>query len=129
MRQVAGRLRLDMSQYRNVQAFAQFGSSELDVATRNQLERGQRMTEVLKQPQYEPMSLHEEVEILYAAVNGYLDDVPVNKVRDFETAFRRFMASSHPDTAEAIEDKKEITPEIEEKLKAAIDEFKQTMPY
>jgi F-type H+-transporting ATPase subunit alpha len=129
MRQVAGRLRLDMSQYRNVQAFAQFGSSELDVATRNQLERGQRMTEVLKQPQYEPMNLHEEVEILYAAGNGYLDDVPVNKVRDFETAFHRFMASSHPDTGEAIEDKKEITPEIEEKLKAAIDEFKQTMPY
>ncbi|HUS82561.1 MAG TPA: F0F1 ATP synthase subunit alpha [Dehalococcoidia bacterium] len=129
MRQVAGRLRLDMAQYRNVQAFAQFGSSELDVATRNQLERGQRMTEVLKQPQYEPMSLHEEVGILYAAVNGYLDDVPVNKIRDFETAFHRFMASSHPDTGEAIEDKKEITPEIEEELKAAIDEFKQTMPY
>jgi F-type H+/Na+-transporting ATPase subunit alpha len=129
MRQVAGRLRLDMSQYRDVQAFAQFGSSELDVATRNQLERGQRMTEVLKQPQYEPMSLHEEVAILYAAVNGYLDDVPVNKIRDFETAFRRFMASSHPDAGEAIEDKKEITPEIEEKLKTAIDEFKQTMPY
>ena len=129
MRQVAGRLRLDMSQYRNVQAFAQFGTSELDVATRNQLERGQRMTEVLKQPQYEPMSLHEEVEILYAAVNGFLDDVPVNKIRDFEMAFRRFMASSHPDIGEAIEDKKEITPEIEEKLKTAINEFKQTMPY
>ena len=129
MRQVAGRLRLDMSQYRNVQAFAQFGSSELDVATRNQLERGQRMTEVLKQPQYQPMNLHQEVAILYAAVNGYLDDVPVNKIRDFETAFQRFMDSSHPDIGEAIEDKKEITPEIEEKLKAAIDEFKQTMPY
>jgi len=129
MRQVAGRLRLDMSQYRNVQAFAQFGTSELDVATRNQLERGQRVTEVLKQPQYQPMNLHEEVEILYAAINGHLDDVAVNKIRDFETAFHRFMGSSHPDVGAAIEDKKEITPEIEEGLKAAINEFKQTMPY
>ena len=129
MRQVAGRLRLDMSQYHNVQAFAQFGTSELDVATRNQLDRGQRVTEVLKQPQYEPMNLHEEVEILYAAVNGHLDDVAVNKIRDFETAFQRFMASSHPDLGEAIEEKKEITPEIEEGLKAAINEFKQSMPY
>jgi len=129
MRQVAGRLRLDMSQYRDVQAFAQFGTSELDVATRNQLDRGQRVTEVLKQPQYEPMKLHQEVEILYAANNGYLDDVPANKIRDFETAFQRFMASTHPDLGEAIEDKKEITPEIEEGLKAAINEFKQTMPY
>ncbi|MBE3111728.1 MAG: F0F1 ATP synthase subunit alpha [Acidobacteria bacterium] len=129
MRQVAGRLRLDMAQYHNVQAFAQFGTSELDVATRNQLDRGQRITEVLKQPQYEPMNLHQEVEILYAAVNGLLDDVAVNKIRDFETAFQRFMASSHPDLGEAIEDKKEITPEIEEGLKAAINEFKQSMPY
>ncbi len=129
MRQVAGRLRLDMAQYTNVQAFAQFGTSELDVATRNQLERGQRVTEVLKQPQYEPMNLHEEVEILYAAINGFLDDVPVNKIRDFETAFHKFMASSHPDLGQQIEDKKEITPEIEEGLKSAIGEFKQTMPY
>ena len=129
MRQVAGRLRLDMAQYRNVQAFAQFGTSELDVATRNQLERGQRVTEALKQPQYEPMNLHQEVQILYAAINGHLDDVAVNKIRDFETAFHRFMASSHPDIGDAIEDKKEITPEIEEGLKAAINEFKQTMPY
>jgi F-type H+-transporting ATPase subunit alpha len=129
MRQVAGRLRLDMAQFSNVQAFAQFGTSELDVATRNQLERGQRVTEVLKQPQYQPMNLHEEVEILYAAVNGHLDDVPVNKINDFEKAFHSFMASSHPDVGAAIEDKKEITPEIEEGLKKAIDEFKKTMPY
>jgi F-type H+-transporting ATPase subunit alpha len=129
MRQVAGRLRLDMSQYRNVQAFAQFGTSELDVATRNQLERGQRVTEVLKQPQYQPMNLHEEVEILYAAVNGHLDDVAVDKISDFEKAFHSFMASSHPDIGAAIEEKKEITSEIEEGLKAAIDEFKKTMPY
>jgi F-type H+-transporting ATPase subunit alpha len=129
MRQVAGRLRLDMSQYANVQAFAQFGTSELDVATRNQLDRGQRVTEVLKQPQYQPMNLHEEVSILYAAVNGFLDDVPVNKIRDFELAFQKFMASAHPDVGTAIEDKKEVTPEIEEGLKTAIGEFKQTMPY
>jgi F-type H+-transporting ATPase subunit alpha len=75
------------------------------------------------------MNLHEEVEILYAATNGLLDDVPVNKIRDFETAFHKFMASSHPELGQQIEDKKEITPEIEEGLKAAIGEFKQTMPY
>ncbi len=95
MRQVAGGMRLDLSQYRELQAFAQFGTSELDVATRNQLERGQRITEVLKQPQYQPMPLRQQVEILYAVVNGFLDDVPVDKVRDFEVAFHRFMESSH----------------------------------
>ena len=117
------------SRHRRAQAFAQFGTSELDVATRNQLERGQRVTEVLKQPQYEPMNLHEEVEILYAATNGLLDDVPVNKIRDFESAFHKFMASSHSEVGQQIEEKKELTPEIEEGLKAAIGEFKQTMPY
>ena len=97
MSQVAGRLRLDLAQYREVQAFAQFGTAELDVATRRQLERGQRITEVLKQPQYEPMSLRQQVVILYAVVNGYLDDVPVGKVAAFETAFHRFMESNHPE--------------------------------
>ncbi|MGQ9572544.1 MAG: F0F1 ATP synthase subunit alpha [Dehalococcoidia bacterium] len=129
MRQVAGRLRLDLAQFRELQAFAQFGTAELDAATRRQLERGQRLTEVLKQPQYEPMPLHQQVEILYAAVNGYLDDVPVAKVRPFETAFHRFMESNHPDIGRDIEEKKQITPETEAKLKAAIAEFKETIPY
>jgi F-type H+-transporting ATPase subunit alpha len=129
MRQVAGRLRMDLSQFREVQAFAQFGAGELDVATRRQLERGQRLTEVLKQPQYEPMSLRQQVEILYAAVNGYLDDLPVGKVQSFETAFDRYMESNHPEIGRDLEEQKQITPETEEKLKAAIVQFKETVPY
>jgi len=129
MRQVAGRMRLDLSQYRELQAFAQFGSSELDVATRNQLERGRRVTEVLKQPQYQPMPLRQQVEILYAVVNGLLDDVPVEKVREFEIAFHRFMESNHPPIGQDIEEKGEIVSETEEALKKAIGEFKQSMPY
>jgi len=129
MRQVAGRMRLDLSQYRELQAFAQFGSSELDVATRNQLERGRRVTEVLKQPQYQPMPLRQQVEILYAVVNGLLDDVPVEKLRDFEVAFHSFMESNHPQIGQEIEEKGEIVPETEEALKKAIGEFKQSMPY
>jgi F-type H+-transporting ATPase subunit alpha len=129
MRQVAGRLRLDLSQYRELQAFAQFGTSELDVATRNQLERGRRVTEVLKQPLYQPVPLRQQVEILYAAVNGLLDDVPVDKVRDFEVAFHRFMESNHPQIGQHIEEKGEIVSETEEALKKAIGEFKQSMPY
>jgi len=129
MRQVAGRMRLDLSQYRELQAFAQFGSSELDVATRNQLERGRRVTEVLKQPQYQPMPLRQQVEILYAVVNGLLDDVSVEKLRDFEVAFHRFMESSHTQIGKDIEEKREIVPETAEALKKAIGEFKQSMPY
>ena len=129
MRQVAGRLRLDLSQFREVQAFAQFGTSELDVATRRQLERGQRLTEVLKQPQYDPMPLHQQVEILYVAVNGYLDDVAVAKAPAFEAAFRSYMESNHPDLGREIDDQKQLTPEIEDKLKTAIGQFKETVPY
>jgi F-type H+-transporting ATPase subunit alpha len=129
MRQVAGGMRLDLSQYRELQAFAQFGTSELDVATRNQLERGQRVTEVLKQPLYQPVPLRQQVEILYAAVNGLLDDVPVDKVRDFEVALHRFMEINHPQIGQDIEDKGEIVSETEEALKKAISEFKQSMPY
>jgi F-type H+-transporting ATPase subunit alpha len=129
MRQVAGRLRMDLSQFREVQAFAQFGTGELDVATRRQLERGQRLTEVLKQPQYEPMPLRQQVEILYTAVNGYLDDLPVAKAQPYEAAFHRYMESNHPEIGRDIEEKMQITPETEEKLKAAILAFKETMPY
>ena len=133
MRQVAARLRLDLAQFRELQAFAQFGTAELDVATRRQLERGQRLTEVLKQPQYEPMPLHQQVEILYAAVNGYLDDVDVAKVRPFALAFQRFMETSHPDIGKDIDDQKQITPETEDRLKEAIAkftaEFRENVPY
>ena len=126
MKQVAGRLRLELSQYRELAAFAQFGTAELDKATRAQLERGQRITEVLKQPQYAPMPLEKQVMILYAAINGYLDDIPVGKVAKFEAEFHKFMEASHPEIGKGIATKKEIKPETEEALKKAILEFKQT---
>jgi F-type H+-transporting ATPase subunit alpha len=129
MKQVAGRLRLDLAQYRELAAFAQFGTSELDKTTRAQLERGQRITEVLKQPQYAPMSVEKQVMILYAAISGYLDDVPGDKVGAFEANFHRFMEANHPEIGKKIAKEKEITPEIEEKLKAAILEFKQGMKF
>jgi F-type H+-transporting ATPase subunit alpha len=129
MKKVAGRLRLELAQYRELAAFAQFGTAELDKATRAQLERGQRITEVLKQLQYVPMPLEKQVMILYAAINGHLDDVPVNKVSAFETNFHRFMEANHPEIGENIASQKETTPEIEEKLKAAILEFKKSMTY
>ena len=127
MKQVAGKLRLELVQYRELAAFAQFGTSELDKATRAQLERGQRISEVLKQPQYVPMSLEKQVTILYAAINGYLDDVPVDKVTTFEASFHRFMEANHPEIGKTINKEKEITTKTEEALKKAIPEFKQGM--
>jgi F-type H+-transporting ATPase subunit alpha len=127
MKQVAGKLRLELAQYRELAAFAQFGASELDKATRAQLERGQRITEVLKQPQFAPMPLEKQIMILYVAVNGYLDDIPINKVAAFEADFHKFMEIKHPEVGEAIAKEKEISAKTEEALKAAILEFKQAM--
>jgi F-type H+-transporting ATPase subunit alpha len=127
MKQVAGKLRLELVQYRELAGFAQFGTSELDKATRAQLERGQRISEVLKQPQYVPMSLDKQVTILYAAINGYLDDVPVDKVISFEANFHRFMEANHPELGQTINKDKEISDKTEEALKKAIAEFKQGM--
>ncbi|MBI2304619.1 MAG: F0F1 ATP synthase subunit alpha [Chloroflexi bacterium] len=129
MKQVAGKLRLDLAQYRELAAFAQFGTSDLDMATRRQLERGQRTTEILKQPQYVPLSVEKQVMMLYAVTNGYLDDVAVDKVGDFGDAFQRFMDSNHPEIGRDIVARKEITRETEEALKAAIGEFKRTVAY
>jgi len=126
MKQVAGRLRLELAQYRELAAFAQFGTSELDQATRDQLERGRRVTEVLKQTQYSPMSVEKQVTILYAAINGYLDDVPVDQAGTFETNFHRFIETTHPEIGESIARDKEINAETEEALKVAIGEFKQS---
>jgi F-type H+-transporting ATPase subunit alpha len=128
MRRVAGRLRLDLAQFRNLAAFAQFGAADLDKASRMQLERGQRAVEVLKQGQNVPLSLEQQVTIIFALVNGLLDDVEIPKVRAFETALHRFMTSNHPGVLKEIAQKKDLTPEIEPKLKAAIEEFKKT-PY
>jgi F-type H+-transporting ATPase subunit alpha len=125
MRQVAGRLRLELAQYRELAAFAQFGTSELDAATRAQLERGRRITEVLKQNQHSPMPTEKQVMILYAAVNGHLDDIPVAKVSTFESDFHKFVDANHPEIGQAIAKSKELSQETEEKLKAAIQEFKK----
>jgi F-type H+-transporting ATPase subunit alpha len=129
MRQVAGKLRLDMAQYRELATFAQFGTSDLDKATLSQLQRGQRITEILKQPQYSPMTLDKQVTILFAVSNGYLDDVPVDKTSAFEESFHRFMETNHPDIGQRINEDKEIKKETEEKLQAAISAFKQTFTY
>lgn len=126
MRKVAGRLRLELAQYRELAAFAQFGTSELDATTRAQLDRGRRITEVLKQGQYSPMPVEQQVMILYAAVNGYLDDIAVNQAGAFETNLQRFMLANHPQIGETIAREKDISPETEEALKAAILEFKQS---
>jgi F-type H+-transporting ATPase subunit alpha len=118
-----------MAQYHELAAFAQFGTADLDKATRSQLERGQRITEVLKQPQYVPMSLDKEVTILYAVTNGYLDDVPVEKISAFEQGFHRFIETNHPKINQRILTDKEIKPETEEMLKSAISEFKKSVAY
>jgi F-type H+-transporting ATPase subunit alpha len=125
MRQVAGKLRLELAQFRELEAFAKFGSEELDKSTKDQLERGRRITEVLKQPQYTPMSLGREVSILFAVTNGFLDDVSVEKVISWEESFHRFMETNHPEIEGKINKELELKPETEEVLKAAIAEFKQ----
>jgi len=125
MKQVAGRLKLDMGQYREVAAFAQFGTAELDKATLAQLERGQRITEILKQPQFVPVPLEKQVMVLYAVTNGYLDDIPVDKVTSFETDFHRFMETNYPDVGKSISEAKAIDEKTEGTLKKAIEEFKQ----
>lgn len=125
MKQVAGRLRLDLAQYRELAAFAQFGS-DLDKATKAQLDRGQRMMEILKQPQYVPMPVEEQVMSIYCGINGYLDNVPIEDVTKFEQDFLKFMRSNYAEIAKAIRDKKNLDAETETALKKAIKEFKDT---
>lgn len=125
MKQVAGRLKLDMGQYREVAAFAQFGTAELDKATLAQLERGQRIQEVLKQNQFQPVSLENQVMILYAVINGFLDDISVDKVTAFEAGFRSFAETSYADMVKSIAATKELSEADEETLKKAITEYKQ----
>ncbi len=125
MKQVAGRLKLDMGQFREVAAFAQFGTAELDKATLAQLERGQRIQEILKQNQYVPVSLGKQVMILYSVINGFLDDIPIEQVSSFETDFHGFIESSYTDLGKAIEETRTLSQENEETLKKAITEFKQ----
>ncbi len=125
MKKVAGKLKLEMAQYRELAAFAQFGTAELDKATRAQIERGQRITEVLKQLQFIPQPMENQVTILYAAINGYLDDVPVNRVVEFETKLIKTINTMYQEIAEEIQKTKEISEKTEEKIKKAIEEFKK----
>jgi len=124
MKKVAGKLKLELAQYDDLQAFAQF-ASDLDKATQDQLARGQRLRELLKQPQYSPLAVAEQVAIVYAGLNGYLDDVPVDKVGAFAKGLRDYLASSKPEYMEIIAAQKDLTPEAEGLLKEAIGEFKQ----
>ncbi|MBV8527989.1 MAG: F0F1 ATP synthase subunit alpha, partial [Candidatus Dormibacteraeota bacterium] len=124
MKQVAGQLRLDLAQYRELAAFAQF-ASDLDRRTRDRLERGQRMTELLKQPQYEPVQLGKQIMALFCGTRGYLDDVPIDRVSDFEQSFLRYMDHDHPEIQKTIEDDRKITDETEKSLRAAIEDFKK----
>ncbi len=127
MKKVAGRLRLDLAQFRELAAFAQFGTADLDAATRRQLERGQRITEILKQAQYVPVSLEQQVSIIYAAINGFMDEVPVASVAEFETGFHKFMQTNHPEVVEKIAETKDLGDDAVEGLRKAIDEYKQTV--
>jgi F-type H+/Na+-transporting ATPase subunit alpha len=122
MRQVAGQLRLDLAQYRELAAFAQF-ASDLDTQTRNQLERGARLTELLKQDKYQPVPLAEQVAVIYAGTQGFLDKVPVARVREWEAGFVRFLKSEQKELLAAIEKQKALDDKLFDQLKAAISTF------
>src|SRR5437868_8716123 len=123
MKQVAGTLRIDLAQYRELAAFAQFGS-DLDKATQAQLARGRRLVEILKQPQYQPMNVENQVLVIWAASNGYADDVAVEDVRRFEAELLKFVENSHPGLLQSIREKKSLTDEITTDLKQALSDFK-----
>jgi F-type H+-transporting ATPase subunit alpha len=123
MKQVAGTLRLDLAQYRELAAFAQFGS-DLDKSTQAQLARGQRLVEVLKQPQYQPMEVEKQVLILWAATGGQFDDIPVEHVRRFEADFLRFVETSQPAVLSAIREKKSLTDDLKSEMAQSLNDFK-----
>jgi F-type H+-transporting ATPase subunit alpha len=126
MRSVAGRLRLDLAQYRELEAFAAF-ASDLDAATKRQLDRGARTVEVLKQGQYRPMPAEQQVMVIYAVTNGFIDDVPVAKVRAWEEGFHAFMGAKHPQVGETLRKEKVLSKETEAQLKAAIEAYKKSL--
>ncbi len=125
MKQVAGRLRLDMASFRELAAFAQFGS-DLDKSTQAQLNRGQHLQEILKQPQYEPLSLESEVIEIFAGVNGFADKVAPERMRAWETSLLRYMETSHPEIGRSIAENKRVVPETETALRQALDAFMAT---
>ncbi|MEQ8997753.1 MAG: F0F1 ATP synthase subunit alpha [Coleofasciculus sp. B1-GNL1-01] len=125
IKKVAGKLKLDLAQFDDLQAFAQF-ASDLDKATQDQLSRGARLRELLKQPQYSPLSVYEQVALVYAGINGYLDDIEVEKVTAFTKGLRDYLKTSKPQFAEIIKEKKVLTEDAENILKEALAEYKQT---
>ncbi len=122
MKKVAGRLRLDLAQYRELEAFAQFGT-ELDPSTQQQLERGERTVEILKQGQYEPMAVEEQVMVIFAATQGYLDELGVEQIHDWEVDFLEYVRSEEADLAQAIREEKDISDETDAALRKAIEFF------
>lgn len=125
MKQVAGKLKLELAQFAELEAFSQF-ASDLDKTTQNQLAKGQRLREILKQPQYSPLALEEQVALVYAGINGYLSDIPVDKVTGFTQGFREYLKNSKPQFGEVVRSEKKMSPETEAMLKEAIADYKQT---
>jgi F-type H+-transporting ATPase subunit alpha len=125
MKKIAGSLRLDLAAYRELEAFAQLGT-ELDKATQAQLDRGARLVELLKQPQYRPMPVEQEVMVIYAGTKGYLDDVPLNRIAEFQNAFLTYVDQRVPALRKDLETKRELTDAIEAQLKQALEDFKKS---
>jgi len=125
MKQVAGRLRLDMAAFRELAAFAQFGS-DLDAATQARLNRGQRLQEILKQHQYEPVPLANQVMTIFAGTHGFADQVPLDRMREWEEALNRYLDTSHPDIGRVLEEQGRFMDDTQVKLRAALDTFRST---
>jgi F-type H+-transporting ATPase subunit alpha len=122
MKQVAGAIKGELAQYREMAAFAQFGS-DLDAATQRLLARGSRLTELLKQPQFSPLKVEEQVVVIYAGTRGFLDPIPVSSVGEFEREFLTLLRNEHRDLLDAIRDSKALSPESEQKLKGILTDF------
>ena len=125
MKQVAGTLRLDLAQYRELAAFAGFGS-DLDAATLAQLTRGERLVEILKQPQYQPLPMEKQVTIIFAGTKGFLDKLPVETLRDYEQELYAFIEANEAAIFDELRDKQVISPELEEKMKKVLGSFGET---
>ena len=125
IKQVAGSIKLDLAQYRELAAFAQFGS-DLDAGTKQRLDRGQRVVELFKQGQYAPMAVEEQVAVLWSVKNGYFDDVPVERVKEFQNKLQEYLTTRKTDVLASIRDKKALDKDNEPTLKSAVEEFKQS---
>src|SRR4029077_8047143 len=121
----AGKVKLDLAQFRELAAFAQFGS-DLDAATKARLDRGQRIVELFKQKQYNPIPVEQQVAVMWSMQNGYMDPVPVERVKEFQLKLQDYLDTRHESVLALIRDKKQLDENLEGQLKAALDEFKQT---